>query len=686
MFSAGIFLAWNLESITLHNVIVLITPLLLIASLAAHFLVKSFSGRWLTGLLIHLAFLFAGFWAAYSGMPERDKEHFSFKDQPEAYLVRITEPLSERRNAYRTMVEVHALLDSTEVIPATGKVLLYFRKPSANPLPDYGDYIVVSKHPVKVPPPLNPGQFDFRKHLARKGVHHQLFVHDDNWHSTGQSNRNVLFGLAYRTRDHLVKVMQDNGLQGDEFAVASAILLGYDELLSQELRKGYTGAGAMHVLCVSGLHVGIIFLIFSTMLRFLDRMRRGAVLRGTLLLMIIWFYAFITGLSPSVMRSAFMISFLLAGEMMNRKGQALNTLAAAAFLILVIDPAALFSIGFQLSFTAVAGILLFQQAIAGLLIFRSKVAAYFWEATSVALAAQLSTTPVVLFYFQQFPLYFWLSNLFLTPLSFLIISIGMLMLLLSPLPWLPYGLGLVTSALIYAMNGMILWVESLPMAVIKNLYISQIEFILLILLAILLALWIRKSSKSLVFPFLLLLVLVVSSFSLRHFNHLRQDGFLVYALPGRTAISLVHGKQHVLIADSTVLYDEGTIEFNMAKFWNSRAISQHEKVNIANSFQNDFVIKEGSYLVFSGQLMQLFDVSKPASGPEADIYLMHGKTAGRRLTLPSPEKRGLMLLDASLNSRTADGLSDFARKNGWDFFDIRANGAYIGGFWKQKIP
>lgn len=682
MFAAGISLAWSITGSPAMPLLALLITALLITASFLHLRLKSYSLRWLTGLVIHLIFFIAGFWAARIAMPATTTGHFSRFGHADAYLVRLTEPLSERRTSYRAIAEVEGVIDSNGVAPASGRILVYLRKTSGKALPGYGDHIAIQREPEEVPPPLNPGQFDFRKHLARKGVLHQVFLTDEQWRNVGYYSGNPLFYMAYSARDYLVDVMRNNGLKGDEFAVASAILLGYDEMLSHELRKGYTGAGAMHVLCVSGLHVGIIYLLFSVLLNFLNRFRRGKLFRGGLLLLIIWFYAFITGLSPSVMRSALMISFLIFGEMAQRRGQALNTLAAAALIILIIDPASLFSIGFQLSFAAVAGILLFQKPLARLITFRNKVATYFWEATTVALAAQLSTTPLVLYYFHQFPFYFWLSNLFLTPLSFLIILTGMFMLLSSPLPFLPSLLGWISSGLIYAMNAMILWVESLPMAVLKHLYINWFEAVTLMLSALLIAFWIRKQINKVLIPVLLLFFLTASSISLRYIRNLRQDGLLVYALSGRTALSFVHGNRHVLIADSAVMQDAGLREFNMLKFWNARGISQPLMTDLKASFQNEFMIKEGPYIAFSGKLLRLCDVSESMPYADADIYLMHGKQTRRRFNLEPPGRKGLILLDASLSRRVARQVSDFAKDNAWQYYELGSQGAFFDGAWK----
>lgn len=227
------------------------------------------------------------------------------------------------------------------------------------------------------------------------------------------------------------------GIEGDEYSVAAAILLGYDDELPPELRQNYVTAGSMHVLCVSGLHVGIIFLVFSTILSFLDKY--GAVfkiLKFCILLLIMWTYAFIAGLAPSILRATIMISFIVIGKIIKRNGVIINSIAASAFVILAIEPEDLFNIGFQLSYAAVIGIVVLQRPIYNVFYIKNKILDKIWELTSVTLAAQFATAPFTIFYFNQFPLYFWLSNLFMTPLSTVVIIGGMIMLLVSFIPYL----------------------------------------------------------------------------------------------------------------------------------------------------------------------------------------------------------------------------------------------------------
>ena len=177
----------------------------------------------------------------------------------------------------------------------------------------------------------------------------------------------------------------------------------------------------MHVLAVSGLHVGIIFFILNFLLTPLNRNKRLLKIKLFLLVGALWFYAFLTGLSPSVMRSCTMFSFIVVGENLNKRTNIYNTLAASAFLLMLINPLIIFGAGFQLSYIAVISIVFFQPRLAALVAVKNRILKYVWDLFTVSVAVQIGTAPISIFYFHQFPVYFWLSNFIVIPGAALIL-------------------------------------------------------------------------------------------------------------------------------------------------------------------------------------------------------------------------------------------------------------------------
>ena len=251
-------------------------------------------------------------------------------------------------------------------------------------------------------------------------------------------------------------------------------MVSKDEL-DFEVKQAYAAAGAMHVLAVSGLHVGIIFLILNTLLAILDTSKKGRIVKAIILLISLWSYAMITGLSPSVLRAATMFSFVIMGTVLNRSSSIYNTLAASAFFILIINPNLLFEVGFQLSYVAVLGIVYLQPLIYKRIYTRWWLLDKVWAITAVSIAAQIATLPLTLFYFNQFPVYFMLSNLLVIPSAAVILILGILLFIASPIPFISESIGWVLNKFIEGLNFGIKEIEVLPNSLIEGLSINVLE-------------------------------------------------------------------------------------------------------------------------------------------------------------------------------------------------------------------
>ena len=367
-----------------------------------------------------------------------------------------------KEKSVKVMLDFYAFEEDDNVKSMDSKIIAYFEKNEKSLSLKYGDCIALFASPDEVEKPPNPEQFDYKDYLYKKGVTHQVYLKSDAWIDIGYNDSNPIYRFSYWMRDFLLETMQNLGVQDEEYSVAAAILLGYDDSLPQELRQKYVAAGAMHILCVSGLHVGVIFMVFSYMLAFLDDRRKWQyVVKNCILFVLIWFYALIAGLAPSILRATIMLSFVIVGNMINRKGVLLNSLAASAFILLCVNPANLFDVGFQLSYLAVIGIVVLQVPISKIVYSKYKIINKIWEITSVTIAAQIATAPFTIYYFHQFPIYFWLSNLFMTPISSVVIMGGMIMLLIFFIPYVNVAVAWIVSKMIYVMNFGVSWIESL---------------------------------------------------------------------------------------------------------------------------------------------------------------------------------------------------------------------------------
>ncbi len=682
-FMAGIYLGYQ-PWIYLHNILnySVIVSSIIICWVSFLFL-KSYSYRWVFGLSMSLFMLFSGVTSVVF-KTQKDKSSAVFADSAFRGMieVRILEPPKQKELTTGFTAEMTGLQGLVQ--SKKDKVLVYLQNYPEMPVLKYGNIIVFSKKPEPIASALNPEQFDFQKYQSLKGISHQVFLKNGEWEQLSGDESSFIFRTAYWCRDYLLNELKKNGLQGDEYAVASAILLGYDEELPRYLRKGYVASGTMHVLCVSGLHVGIIYLIFNFILGFILVKKSNENIKIVLLLAIVWFYAMITGLTPSVLRSTIMISFILIGSLISRKGNIINSLAASAFLLLLIDPSTLLNIGFQLSYLAVLGIALFQKPIYNLFYFRNKALNWIWEATSVTLAAQLMTTPIILFYFHQFPVYFIFSNLLLIPLSFVIIVLGMSVLIFSFLPYIPLWLGYLTSAFIYIMNFIVKWIENLPMSTISGLYLNQQELVLLFSVVFLLWILLQYLNYHTVVPMISLLFIFLLSVTLRNLENFQTKQIVIFGVNKHTAIDFINGRKHILLSDSTLKNDEFVIDYNMRAYWAKMGLHD-EMVNLGiddSHSETVFLKKKEDLVSFGGKIFSIW------TGKQKFYKYQHARQPLDFVVVVGNQKESMdmllknylvktIVIDLSVPYWQADKWKSAAEKSGIQVCDIREEGAYI---------
>ena len=610
-YALGIWCCVCLPSVRLPMAAMVAVALVLFAFAAATaFVLKRYRFNWLFGTVMSCYLFMAGYAMTRVHEAELQKDYFrSYESDATYYVARVYDDPTERERNIRTVLQLeYQFGDSLPSRPVTGKVMAYFPKSDSAFALHYGDLIAIPAPIREVSGAKNPEEFDYRAYLFRKGITGQVFLKDDTWLDLQTNNANPIYAFSYRFRDVLLASLHRSGLSDNEFGVAAAILLGYDDKLADEVRKNYVAAGSMHILCVSGMHVGIIYLLASFLLGFLNRKKWQVTLKQVLLLFLIWFYALIAGLSPSILRSALMISFVIIGEVIRRKGFIVNSIAASAFILLCINPNNLFELGFLLSYSAVVGIVVLQHPIYDLLYVKNKLLDKAWEITAVALAAQVATIPYTLFYFNQFTTYFWLSNLFMTPISFVVVISGMVLLMVSWIPYVNTLVGYLVWGAVYVMNWLVAKIESLPLSIVKGLYVSDFEFAMLLLAFVLLLLLVTLRRRRLFIAMLSAVLLFMVSLTIRLYQSGNQDTMTVFSLRNHTAVDFVRGGEHVLLADSTLMADESTVDYSLKGAWAKRHLSSRPQVvGFDEDFSNDYLMKKSDLVSFDGKLLALWD-------------------------------------------------------------------------------
>lgn len=633
----------------------------------------SYHYRWTFGVLLFLSMLFLG-WFRHQMVVEKRETVIEGK-QGDWLVARVFDPPVEKDRSVKVVLELCGRRSSLGVVPTLGKVMAYLEKSERAMSLEYGDLLCFSQVIEEVPPPLNPGEFDYKTYLKRRGVTGRVYLKDDHWRHLGIKEGNPLLQLACRSRHKLLEALKRCGVTEDAFGVGAALLLGYDDSLPAQVRQQYVAAGAMHVLCVSGMHVGVVYLLASFLLDLLMK-RRQARAKKILLLSLVWSYALLTGLSPSVLRATLMISFLILGFLLRRKGNTLNSIAASAFVMLVANPIDLFSIGFQLSYAAVLGIVLMQRPLYNLLFIKNKLLDKAWEITTVSLAAQAATLPLTIYHFQQFTPYFWLSNLFLTPLSFVAILTGMALLAVSWIPWVSAAMGKLVWGCLTLMNLLVSQVERLPLSVVKGLYINKVELAMGLLLLALFLTFLHFKKKRMLMEMLMVSCFMALSLAYRSQAATCQETVTFYSLRSHTCIDLVSGTEHLLLCDEELLKDPGTIDYSLRGDWGQRRLSMNPPCfTLSEQIDHPLACKREDLLSFHDLLVAFWDpsarfVKRPDPLP-VDMVVVRGKQKANMDLLVQHYQAAMLLIDGSVPAYLAQEWQRQAVEGGIPYYNIR---------------
>ena len=686
-FALGVWLCACISAFRLTPTVTIAIALALFAMAAVTaFVLKSYRHNWVFGAVMACYLVLAGYALTQVHQAETQKDYFrNYEADAKYYVARVYDYPTERPNSFKTVLDLeYQFGDSLPSRPVSGKVMAYFPKSDSAFALRYGDLIAIPAPIRTVTPPLNPGEFDYKAYLERKGITGQIYLKDEDWLELQVNNANPIYAFSYHFRDVLLASLQRSGLSDDEFGVAAAILLGYDDNLADEVRKNYVAAGSMHILCVSGMHVGIIYLLASFLLGFLNRKKWQKVLKQVLLLTLIWFYSLIAGLSPSILRASLMLTFVIVGEMIHRKGFIINSIAASAFVLLCVNPNNLFEIGFLLSYSAVIGIVVLQRPIYSWFVIKNKLIDRAWEITAVALAAQAGTIPFTLFYFNQFSTYFVLSNLFMTPISFIVVISGMVLLLVSWVPYLNTLLGYLVWGAVYVMNWVVAKIESFPGSIIKGLYISDLEFALLLVALLLLLMRVVLQKRQLFIAFLGTMLLVMVSITVRMYSSENQQGMMVFSLRNHTAVDFVRGGEHLLLADSTLMADASTVDYSLKGAWAQRHLSYHPQVvGLEEDFTNDYLCKKSNLVTFGGKLLALWDDSYQCKDSldyrlPVDFLLVRGRQKPDVQSAMNGYDAQMLLIDGSVPRYLAEKWMSQAEALDMPCYDL-AEGAFEVG-------
>jgi len=503
--SFGIITAYFFPSYILPCVILLALCMLTLS--ASYFLTRhQLYPNVIFGIVTFLCFYVLGYLNYSLRLPNAQKDHYSHTmvSTHQTLQVTIVELLKPSAFHSKYIVRVDAL-DSDKT---SGNIVLLVSKdtPSSSFLID--DTAVISGEITAIHSSLNPFQFDYAHYMKQQGVYHQLQI----------SDRQILFrnkgkpsirGYAEKLRTHLIKKIAESSIGTEEQAILSALVLGQRRDMTKALYTDYINAGAIHILAVSGLHVGILFLLFSAIFKPLERLPKGQTIKGMFVITFLFGFALVAGWSPSVVRAATMFSLFAVAKMLNRPTNSFNTLFLSFFGLLIVNPMWLFHVGFQLSYMAVFAILFIQPKLSRHYRPRNYFLKKFWDIITVTLAAQLGVLPLSLYYFHQFPGLFMITNLIILPFLGVLLLGGILIFVFAAFNVLPNFLAQLYHFLIRTMNQFIHWVAHQDSFLIEDISFSKTKAVFSYLLIVSLFRFWNKTTYKRTLQFLVAIVLFI---------------------------------------------------------------------------------------------------------------------------------------------------------------------------------
>ena len=653
----------------------------------------------LTGVIGATFLIFSGYFLSFLRNETNSSQHYSHQiGKFEYFEVTVDNLVEEKENSWKTVGTIRSVISNNTILPTSGKILLYFDNKTIEK-PKYGDVFFVKGNPQEIASPKNPEEFDYQRYMRRQNIGYQQYLRVENLEKVGNEPSNILINFALRINAHADSTFTTFVEGKNQYGVANAMILGQRDDLSSDLMQAYSAAGAIHVLSVSGLHVGVIYAVLLWMFGFMKRKGKyGKMVFFFLIFSVLWFYAFVTGLSSPVLRSSIMFSIFLIAETFNKNKDGYNTTALSAFVLLLYNPNFLFNVGFQLSYLAVFGMIHFQPKLNPIWVIDKKkswlhwLGDRTWKVTTVAVAAQIATFPITVYYFHQFPNYFIFANPVVILLSSIVLMYGLGFVILGELLLLfnqtitinYFGQGLKYTIL--WLNETVLFFERLPLAITKFLWISTYEMWLLYgLIFGFIALW---KTRKFVWVWINcgivgnLIVLNV----LGNLQQKNQTLLTILSTPKHSTLTFIEGKNATILADKAFLESRKDIGFRVNNYWSSRGIRDTLKVDLLekyNSVNNTFRMQSrDSVAVIAWKDKTFLWISKnmkhkdlKVNNVSFDYLILANKSVKDLNQIIGKVQFKNLVIDGSYTRWYADKLSAQAEEMGLKSCDLTKSGA-----------
>ena len=469
-------------------------------------------------------------------------------EQPHIISLTIREKLKSSTFSDRYL----AIVNHIDQKEQTGRIILNIQNDSLHHVLEVGNSLLIKGTLTKNKPPNNPNQFDYSKYLENKQIYAQLYADVDEIKIGTEIEKNIWY-YSSKLRTRIIRNLEKNDFNKTELNVAIALIMGQQQDISPEIIRDYQYAGAVHILSVSGLHIGFILLFVTFILKPIPNTKRGSFIKLITILISLSMFGIIAGLAPSVVRSVTMFSFVAIGNHLRRSVNIYHTLLVSVLLILLFEPSFLFDVGFQLSYIALFFIIWLQPLLSSIWKPKYKVSKYIWDILTVSFAAQIGTLPLSIYYFHQFPGLFFVTNLIIIPILSIIMILGVLVMLLAAFNMIPVFLSQLLEWSIYYLNKIINAIASLEQFIIHDI---PLHFYLLLsgyLLLFALIIWFKKPSFNRLAVILISIIILQFSYFKIEYKIQNEEEFIVFNSRKNTLIAERNGENILIYANDSIL-------------------------------------------------------------------------------------------------------------------------------------
>lgn len=648
--------------------------------------------QWKQGLVLMLWFLCFGMLWQVLRDPHTSADHVErISDQEGPWLMRVVAINGTSERTVRMDATVEAQVRDTQAIPRTGTVMLTVLKGEQGREVEPGARLWVDAPLIPLYRVPDPGGFDKRRWAASRGIALEAFAPQDDWYIVGHQGHwtDPFTGARRSVSDWL----DGSALPLRERALVKALVLGQRDELDSEQRMAFARSGTIHVLAVSGMHVGLIFAILTFAFGWLGSSDRARIVRGLLVLLALWGYAGLTGGAPSVLRATIMFSLFTVANMYAQRTDHLNSLFAAGFILLVWDPDMLWRIGFQLSFLAVLGIILFYKPVEGLWSPGSKVLRTIWSLAVVSISAQLLTTPVSLYLFKAFPVWFLPANIIVVTAVGIAVNGAVVLVFLYKVPYLGAAITWCMTWLLKAVGFITDFFAGLP-AAYPDIRIAGWDVLFLYLIILALVAWWQWRWRSMRWVVAGGLMLLLGNWGLRASEAQARNSLVIYDERDGVKAALCEGRSWVVLCDPEVFTNDP---------WVQRKVDSHRK---ALGLSEPVLLPPDSLFTAGPKPFgttvagadrwrsRSFDVAflsdgtewpDSIPGPPLDVLVLHDlKYLPDERISRLPLQARCVVLAGGVGWKARQRIMEVCGEQGVEVHDIRAQGAFVRDRWPLR--